>query len=74
MTLPVRGASWQASGDRDAAVWPAVTSNVAEPPQLAEPSVVVAVMVIWKPMPAGRPPMVAVSVFDATTLIGAALA
>ena len=28
-----------------------------------------AVIVIWKPVPAGSPPMVAVSVFDADTLI-----
>ena len=28
-----------------------------------------AVIVIWKPMPAGSPPMVAVSVFDCDTLM-----
>ena len=68
-TLPVRGASWQASGTCTETVWPAVTLNIFDPPQLTEPSVVIAWIVIWKPVPAGRPPMVAVSVFDCDTSI-----
>ena len=69
ITLPVRGASWHASGTWTDAVWPALTLKVLEPPQLSEPSVVIAVIVMLKPMPTGNPPMVAVSVFDCDTLI-----
>ena len=42
MTLPVRGASWQVSGTETDTVLRAWTSNVAEPPQLVEPSTVLA--------------------------------
>ncbi len=72
MTLPVRGASWQATGTATLTALPAATANIAEPPQLTVPSVVMAVIVIWKPAPAGRPPMVAVSVLDAADVDGAA--
>src|SRR6476619_3638062 len=68
-TLPVRGASWQDRGTCVETVWPAVTLNVFEPPQLTEPSVVTAWIVIWKPVPAGSPPIVAVSVLDCDTLM-----
>jgi hypothetical protein len=45
-------------------VWCAVMLNVAEPPQVVPPSVLVAEIVIWNPVPAGRPLMVALSVVD----------
>src|SRR5262245_32033202 len=67
VTLPVRGASRQVRATGTAVVMPAVTLNVAEPVQVALPSAVVAVMVIWKPLPAGRLPMVALSVVDDDT-------
>src|SRR5882724_1510209 len=63
-TLPVRGASLQVSATATGTVLPASTSNVAEPAQLLAPSVVVAEIAILKPVPAGRPPMIADSVVD----------
>ena len=52
-----------------AVVMRAVTSNIAEPPQVVVPSVAVAVIEMLKPFPAGSPPMVVDSVELFATLI-----
>jgi len=69
IALPRRVTSWQVNATATGAVLPASTLNVAEPRQLANPSVVTAVRLIWKPVPAGSPGMVAVSFVDADTLM-----
>ena len=64
-TLPVRGASRQVSGTVTGTVLRAVTLKLAEPPQLSAPSMVFALKLIEKPLPAGSPPMVALSLVAA---------
>ena len=54
-TLPVRGASWQVSGTVTARSGPPRTAKVAEPPQVCDPSVVVAEMGDLEARPGGQP-------------------
>ncbi len=67
-TLPVFAGWWQSSVTLTLVTVPAITLNVALPPQVV-PSVPVALRVIVKPLPAGRPPMTAERVALEATLI-----
>src|SRR5215471_15421331 len=64
-TLPVRAGSWQESGTVTGVVWWPVMLNIPDdPPQVVAPSVLVAEIVIWYPLPAGMPLMVALRVVE----------
>src|SRR5580698_2686031 len=68
-TLPVVAGWWQSSVTLTLATAPAVTLKVALPAQVVAPSVPVALSVIVKPLPAGRPPMIAeIVLLDATSI------
>jgi hypothetical protein len=63
-TVPVRGFSRQVIGTTAEVVMRALTSNPTDPVQVVDPSLVVATIEIWNPVPAGIPPIRAVSVVD----------
>src|SRR5262245_15394158 len=63
VTLPVRGASWHSRWTETGTFWPATTVKLTgPPPQVVAPSVEVPESDTLKPLPAGRPPIVADSV------------